>query len=63
MTTVDRVSNEKKNLNRLAGEFLVASRLGYSDIVGRETRGMDGLAKPFSTAASESSPAVGRHNG
>jgi len=24
---VDRVSNEKKNLNRLAGEFLVASRL------------------------------------
>jgi hypothetical protein len=27
MTTVDRVSNEKKNLNRLAGEFLVASRL------------------------------------
>jgi hypothetical protein len=23
----DRVSNEKKNLNRLAGEFLVASRL------------------------------------
>lgn len=27
MPTADRVSNEKKNLNRLAGEFLVASRL------------------------------------
>jgi hypothetical protein len=27
MTSTDRVSNEKKNLNRLAGEFLVASRL------------------------------------
>jgi hypothetical protein len=27
MTSADRVSNEKKNLNRLAGEFLVASRL------------------------------------
>jgi hypothetical protein len=27
MDTSDRVSNEKKNLNRLAGEFLVASRL------------------------------------
>jgi hypothetical protein len=27
MSTADRVSNEKKNLNRLAGEFLVASRL------------------------------------
>jgi hypothetical protein len=27
MPTKDRVSNEKKNLNRLAGEFLVASRL------------------------------------
>lgn len=25
--TADRVSNEKKNLHRLAGEFLVASRL------------------------------------
>jgi hypothetical protein len=24
---MSRVSNEKKNLNRLAGEFLVASRL------------------------------------
>ena len=24
---MERVSNEKKNLNRLAGEFLVASRL------------------------------------
>jgi len=27
MPTADRVSNEKKNLSRLAGEFLVASRL------------------------------------
>src|SRR5271157_460554 len=27
MATANRVSNEKKNLNRLAGEFLVASRL------------------------------------
>src|SRR5271169_3901597 len=27
MGTSDRVSNEKKNLNRLTGEFLVASRL------------------------------------
>jgi len=27
MAAKDRVSNEKKNLNRLAGEFLVASRL------------------------------------
>jgi len=27
MAKADRVSNEKKNLNRLAGEFLVASRL------------------------------------
>jgi hypothetical protein len=27
MPSADRVSNEKKNLNRLAGEFLVASRL------------------------------------
>jgi hypothetical protein len=27
MASKDRVSNEKKNLNRLAGEFLVASRL------------------------------------
>jgi hypothetical protein len=27
MTAADRVSNEKKNLNRLTGEFLVASRL------------------------------------
>ena len=27
MSSADRVSNEKKNLNRLAGEFLVASRL------------------------------------
>jgi len=27
MATSNRVSNEKKNLNRLAGEFLVASRL------------------------------------
>jgi hypothetical protein len=26
---LDRVSNEKKNLNRLAGEFLVASRLTH----------------------------------
>jgi hypothetical protein len=26
MAAEDRVSNEKKNLNRLAGEFLVASR-------------------------------------
>jgi hypothetical protein len=33
MTTENRVSNEKKNLNRLAGEFLIASRLtqrGYT---------------------------------
>jgi hypothetical protein len=29
MATADRVSNEKKNLNRLAGEFLVASRLAH----------------------------------
>jgi hypothetical protein len=27
MDASERVSNEKKNLNRLAGEFLVASRL------------------------------------
>lgn len=27
MATADRVSNERKNLNRLTGEFLVASRL------------------------------------
>jgi hypothetical protein len=27
MATADRVSNERKNLNRLAGEFLVASRI------------------------------------
>ncbi len=27
MASTNRVSNEKKNLNRLAGEFLVASRL------------------------------------
>ena len=27
MSTVDRVSNERKNLNRLTGEFLVASRI------------------------------------
>lgn len=27
MATTDRVSNERKNLNRLTGEFLVASRL------------------------------------
>ena len=27
MASADRVSNERKNLNRLAGEFLVASRL------------------------------------
>jgi len=27
MTSQDRVSNEKKNLTRLAGEFLIASRL------------------------------------
>jgi Protein NO VEIN, C-terminal len=27
MASENRVSNEKKNLNRLAGEFLVASRL------------------------------------
>ena len=27
MATADRVSNERKNLNRLSGEFLVASRL------------------------------------
>jgi len=29
MASGDRVSNEKKNLNRLAGEFLVASRLTH----------------------------------
>ncbi len=29
MPAGDRVSNEKKNLNRLAGEFLVASRLTH----------------------------------
>lgn len=29
MSAKDRVSNEKKNLNRLAGEFLVASRLTH----------------------------------
>jgi hypothetical protein len=29
MSAPDRVSNEKKNLNRLAGEFLVASRLTH----------------------------------
>jgi hypothetical protein len=29
MASEDRVSNEKKNLNRLAGEFLVASRLTH----------------------------------
>jgi hypothetical protein len=29
MAVKDRVSNEKKNLNRLAGEFLVASRLTH----------------------------------
>jgi len=45
MTTADRVSNEKKNLNPVAGEFLVASRLGYSDIVGEKTRGMDRLCE------------------
>ena len=27
MSAEDRVSNERKNLNRLTGEFLVASRL------------------------------------
>src|SRR5271169_5257288 len=65
MGTSDRVSNEKKNLNRLTGEFLVASRLtqrGYMvtlqwgstisyDILAFDKQGMVAFIEVKSTAS------------